>query len=330
MRSDELSSEPVELIVTDEQAGQRLDIFLARQFPRHSRAGLRRVINAAGVTVDGRRTKAAYHVRPGEKVTVVLPEMPREGPVPEHIPLEILYEDDSLAAINKAAGMVVHPAKGHWSGTLTSALAYHFDKLSTTAGPSRPGIVHRLDRDTSGVIVVAKNDRVHLALARQFEARTAEKEYLALVVGSPDRDRDAIEQPIGNHPYQREKMAIRSGSGTGRSARTFYEVAQRFDGFAAIKVFPKTGRTHQIRLHLAHIGCAVLCDPLYGGRRRITRGEIRREPDDATVLLDRLALHARRLKLIHPETGRPIQFEAAIPDDISAVLDELRTYRGLG
>ncbi len=327
MSQGELSSEPFELVVADDAAGQRLDVYLATQFPRYSRVHLRRAINAGGVTVEGRRTKAAYHLHAGEKVVISLPELPKDGPVAENIPLDVLYEDDSLVAINKPPAMVVHPAKGHWAGTLTSALAYHFTNLSTAGGPTRPGIVHRLDRDTSGVIVIAKNNRVHLALAKQFEERTTEKEYFAIVAGRPDRDRDIVEQPIGVHPYHREKMAVRAGHRTTRDARTFYEVIERFDGFAALRVLPKTGRTHQIRVHLGYIGCPVLCDRLYGGRAQITRGEISRHDEDEHVLLGRLALHARRLRLVHPETNEPIEFEAPMPEDMAETLEALRTCR---
>ncbi len=328
MSGEELSaSEPVELVITDQQGGARLDAFLAQQFPTHSRVMLRKVINAAGVKVDGVRVKAAHRLRPGERVTILLPPLAREGPQPENIPLEILYEDDAIAVVNKPPGMVVHPAKGHWSGTLTAALQFHFDQLSTAGGPQRPGVVHRLDRDTSGVIAIAKTDAAHFRLAHQFEHRQVEKEYFALCAGVPDLDRDVVDLPVGAHPHQREKMAIRREHATSRDAQTFYEVVERFDGFAAVRALPKTGRTHQIRLHLASIGCPVLCDRLYGGRAAITRGEIRREPADELVLLDRQALHARRLRLLHPRTGEPLEFIAPLPPDIEGVLAELREYR---
>ncbi len=177
--------------------------------------------------------------------------------------------------------------------------------------------MHRLDRDTSGVIVVAKTDQAHLRLAEQFEHREVEKEYFALCAGTIDRDRDTIDLPVGAHPYQREKMAVRRDHSTSREAQTFYEVAERFDGFTAFRVLPKTGRTHQIRLHLASIGCPVLCDRLYGGRASLTRGEISGEADDA-VLLDRQALHARRLVVRHPVSGEPLEFIAPMPADIEA------------
>ena len=329
MSPQQLSSEPVELAVEPSESGQRLDAFLARHFTDYSRVHLRRVITAGGVKVDGRGGKPAYRLKPGQRVSVVLPEIPREAPQPEDIPLDVLYQDDHLVVVNKPPGMVVHPARGNWSGTLAGALQFHFGPgLSSSGGPTRPGIVHRLDRDTSGAILVARTDRAHARLAAQFADRSIEKEYFALVAGRPDRDRDFIQRSIGVHPHQREKMAIRRDQSAGRPAETFYEVLERFEGFAAVKLLPKTGRTHQLRVHMSHIGCPVLCDRQYGGRGRITRGEIRRDPDDTLVLLNRQALHARRLKFTHPETGRPLQIEAPLPADMAAVLTELRAYRG--
>ncbi|HEY2839680.1 MAG TPA: RluA family pseudouridine synthase, partial [Pirellulales bacterium] len=290
---------------------------------------LRRLINAAQVTVDGRRVKAAHRLRAGERISVVLTELARPLPQAEEIALDILYEDEWLAAINKPPGMVVHPAKGHWSGTLTAALQFHFNQLSTAGGASRPGVVHRLDRDTSGVIVIAKDDRTHRQLAAQFENRTIEKEYFAIVTGQPDRDRDWVDLPIGLHPYQREKMAVRHNDPNSREARSFYEVIDRFDSFATMRVAPKTGRTHQIRVHLQSIGCPVLCDRFYGARAMITRGEIRHDPSDTAPLLERQALHALRLSLTHPETGEPITFTAPLPADMQGVLSELQSFRRL-
>ena len=328
MTRRELSSEPVELVVEASASGHRLDAFLAQHFPDYSRVHLRRVITAGGVRVDQRGSKPAFRLKAGQRVRIVLPEIPREAPTPEDIPLDILYEDDHLVVVNKPPGMVVHPARGHWSGTLASALQHHFGpSLSGAGGPTRPGIVHRLDRDTSGVILVARHDRAHAKLAGQFEARTIEKEYYTLVAGGPNRDRDYIEERIGAHPHNREKMAIRRDESISRAAETFYEVLERFDGFTAVRLVPKTGRTHQIRVHLSHIGCPVLCDRQYGSRSRITRGEIRRDPADTLVLLERHALHARRLKFTHPETGRPLEIEAPLPDDIVGVLDALREFR---
>ena len=311
------------MTVGPDSAGQRLDAFLAQVLPKYSRVQLRKVIGGGGVTVNGQGTKVAHRLSAGDRILVVLPPMNTAGPHPEEIPLEILYEDEHIIAVNKPPGMVVHPARGHWSGTLASALSFHFRQLSSAGGPTRPGIVHRLDRDTSGVMVVAKTDPMHYALAAQFENRLAEKEYFAITAGVPDRDRDIIEQPIGIHPQQREKMAIRPGHSTSRGATTFYEVVERFAGFAAVRVLPKTGRTHQIRVHLAHIGCPVLCDKLYGGRSSVSRRELVRGGDE-TVVLARQALHAQRIKLSHPATGEPIEFIAPLPADISHVLNVLR------
>lgn len=325
----DLSAGVIEFVVADSQADARFDWFLARQFPRYSRTYLRQVINAAAAKVDGKRVKASHRVRAGERITVVLPQLAREGPEPADIPLDILYEDDALAAINKPPGMVVHPGKGNWRGTLASALQFHFDRLSSVGGPTRPGIVHRLDRDTSGVIVVAKNDRAHKALADQFEARCVIKEYFAIVVGEPDRDRDIIDLPIGFHPHQREKMAIRPTDPTSRPAQSFYEVIERFDRFSSVRILPKTGRTHQIRVHLAAIGCPVLCDRAYGGRANLTLGELRHIPSDEELLLDRQALHARRLVINHPDTGQPLELTAPLPADLTRVSEELRRWRHL-
>jgi 23S rRNA pseudouridine1911/1915/1917 synthase len=327
---DRLTEEPVELVVESAQSGWRLDVFLVYHFPDYSRVHLRRVISAGGAQVDGMGGKPSYRLKAGQTVRAVLPEIPREAPSPEAIPLDILYEDDWLAVVNKPPGMVVHPARGNWNGTLASALQYRFaGRLSSAGGPARPGIVHRLDRDTSGVILVAKHDLAHGKLAVLFQDRQIEKEYHAIVVGTPERDRDVIDQPIGMHPTQREKMAIRRNDPESKPAETFYEVDERFDGYAAIKVLPKTGRTHQIRVHLCHAGHPILCDRQYGGHSRITRGEISGIKDDVEVLLERQALHARRLRFSHPESGETIEVVAPLPEDMERVLRALRDHRSL-
>jgi 23S rRNA pseudouridine1911/1915/1917 synthase len=327
---DEPNQAQQELVMelTAEDVGKRLDAFLAERLPDVSRVRWRRAINDGRVKVNGRRSKAAYRIQGAETISAQPPETIVDGPQPEDIPLDVLFEDEHLAAINKPAGMVVHPAKGHWSGTLTSALAFHFQNLSSVGGASRPGIVHRLDRDTSGVIVVAKTDAAHLALARQFEQRTTTKQYLAIVSGSPDRDRDVISAPIGPHPYHRERMAIRTNHPASRDAESFYEVVERFRGFALVRVTPKTGRTHQIRIHLTHIGSPVLCDRLYGGRSELSVGQLLRT-DDATPLLRRQALHARKLAIDHPQSAERLCFEAPLAPDIDATLQFMREHRGL-
>jgi 23S rRNA pseudouridine1911/1915/1917 synthase len=316
------------LIVDSGLAGKRLDVFLADHFPARSRAELKRLIQSSNTTVNGKVQKPAHIVREADIVEIQIPVREVTGPIPEEIPLDVLYEDDDLIAINKPSGMVVHPAKGHWSGTLTAALAFRFQNLSSVAGPSRPGIVHRLDRDTSGVILVAKNDRAHLRLCDQFARRTVEKEYFAICRGSIDRDRDSIEQPIGVHPYHRERMAIRGGHPTSRKARTVFEVVERLRGFMTFRVFPKTGRTHQIRVHLSHIGCPILCDPLYSGQSVITLGEVTGDSRNSQILLDRLALHALRIRVSHPITNDRLEFLAPVPIALDQALEQLRRFRG--
>jgi 23S rRNA pseudouridine1911/1915/1917 synthase len=317
---------PLELRVTEPDGGKRLDAFLAEQYPQLSRVQLRRAISQGTVWVDGRLTKPAYRLVSGQEVRLVLPPTRRDSPSPEAFELDVLYEDDHVVAINKPPRMVVHPSKGHRGGTLANALAHHFQQLSGLGGTCRPGIVHRLDRDTSGLILIAKTDAAHAALAAQWADRTIEKSYVAVVVGVPDRDRDQIDQPIGAHPYQRERMAIRAHHPTARAASTVYEMIERFAGFAALRVHPKTGRTHQIRVHLTHIGYPVLCDRLYGGRAVLTMGDLCRN-DDPTVILDRQALHAESLRFLHPESGEPMELRADLPADLAGVLEALRRHR---
>jgi 23S rRNA pseudouridine1911/1915/1917 synthase len=328
----------VVLVVPNEHAGKRIDLFLTLMLDGYSRVFLRKIIMEDQVSVDGRPVKPAFKVFEGQTIKIdLLPPPPTDGPIAENIPLDILFEDEFMAIINKPAGMVVHPAKGHWSGTLTAALAHHFQQLSDAGGVCRPGIVHRLDRDTSGVIAIAKTNEVHFKLCAQFEARDVTKTYMAIVAGKLDRDRDRINQPIGHHPYQREKMAIRSGHQSSRDALTFFEVKERFPGYSLLMVQPKTGRTHQIRLHLAHIGCPVLCDRLYGGHAQITRGQLCRRqalglparPGDDTVELDRQALHAHELEFAHPKTGAAMKFVAPLPDDFQRVLHILRDVEAI-
>ena len=312
-----------EFVVTAEYEGTRLDSFVVGHLEGFSRTQLRNSISAGEVLVDGRTAKPAYRLKSNQLVSVAIADRIVDGPQPENLPLDILYEDDQIAVVNKAAGMVVHPAKGHWAGTLASALAFHFSRLSTVGGVTRPGIVHRLDRDTSGAILVAKTDAAHQNLAAQFEAREVEKEYHAIVRGVPDRDRDRIEMPIGVHPYQREKMAIRKSHATTRQALTEYEVAERFSGFSLLRAFPKTGRTHQIRLHLLHIGCPILCDRLYAGQAFVSQCQLVRT-DNKAVCLSRQALHAARLAFRHPTLGTPVEISAPLPLDMQSVLSLLR------
>lgn len=321
-------------VVEEEHREFRVDLFLTLKTDGYSRVFLRKLIMEEKVLVDGRPIKPAFRVYPGQRVEVLdLPPPPSDGPIPEAIALDVLYEDEFMVAINKPAGMVVHPAKGHWSGTLTSALAHHFQQLSDAGGPTRPGIVHRLDRETSGVILIAKTNEVHFKLCAQFEARDVQKTYITIVSGSLDRDRDRIAYPIGHHPYQREKMAIRTHHPSAKPAETVFEVVKRFPGYCLLHVYPKTGRTHQIRVHLAHIGCPVLCDRLYAGHAQITRGQLQRRSarglppreDDSEALLNRQALHAARIEFTHPKTGQALAIEAPVPEDLRRVVETLES-----
>ena len=323
----EESSAVREFVVPESAAGDRIDLFLSQCCDGLSRTQIRQAVQQGGAEVDGRVVRPSVKLRTNQRIRFRVPEPPPDSIIPENIALDILYEDDGFVVVNKPAGMVVHPARGNWTGTLTSALAFRFQSLSDVGGPSRPGIVHRLDRDTSGVIVVAKTNAVHMHLAEQFQERTVEKEYFAITSGRVDRDRDVIDAPIGRHPYQRDKMAIREGHTTSKQASTFYEVISRHGRFCQVRVRPKTGRTHQIRVHLNHIGCPILCDRLYAGHAEISESMIdpkTQYPD--RIILERQALHAKRLSLTNPQSGKEMTFEAPLPADIQSVVELLNQH----
>jgi 23S rRNA pseudouridine1911/1915/1917 synthase len=322
---------PVNHVVQLKVDGQRLDQYLAAQFPDFSRSLLRKPIDAGTVTVNGSPQKASYKVRNGDLIRVWLPK-PRTGrPVPEEIPLDVLYEDEWLALVNKPPDMVVHPAKGNWSGTLANAIAHRFGTVSESGGEHRPGIVHRLDRDTSGVILIAKEETTHRALALQFERRQVFKEYAAITQGVLDRDSDYIEGRIIRHRHDRVKMAVTDDEEDedAKDACTFYEVAERFVGYTFVKAQPKTGRTHQIRVHLASVGCPVLADKAYSGRAQFRLSDLVPGIDPAAdeVLLSRQALHAHRLRFRHPKTGVWLETVAPLPPEFERTLAALRQFR---
>lgn len=319
----------VELTAQPKTAGMRLDQYLVLQFPDYSRSIFQRAIEAGAVTVNGKPSKAGAKLRLGDRVIIQLPEPERPAPTPEDIPLDVLYEDEYLAVINKPYNMVVHPAKGNWSGTLVNALAFRFGELSTLNGAYRPGIVHRLDRDTSGAILVAKEERTHRDLGMQFETRKVFKEYAAITQGVLDRDSDYIERRIGHHPHDRIRMIATDDEGLGKEACTFYEVVERFKGFTFVRCQPRTGRTHQIRVHLASVGSPVLADKVYSGRDRFLLSDLvpglLAEQD--AVLLARQALHALRLRFVHPVTKEVVAVEAPLPAEFRRTLEALRKYR---
>jgi len=326
--------DPVELLVRVKIEGMRLDQYLQVFFNDWSRSELQRAIISKNVLLNGKPTKASYKVRNDDKIHVQLPAPINDVIVPEDIPLEVLYEDEVLAVINKPPNMVVHPARGHWTGTLVNALAHRFgDELSKGNGNFRLGIVHRLDRDTSGAILIAKADGIHNLLSSQFEKRTVFKEYIAIAVGELDRDSDYVEASLKQHPTEREKQCVARDPDDpdAKPAMSYYEVLERFRGYTLVKVQPKTGRTHQIRLHLLHVGCPVLADKAYGGRCDFKKSDIvpgTAKADDE-VYLSRQALHAFRLRFRHPIKTTMIEIEAPLPADMRAGLEALRTHRPL-
>jgi 23S rRNA pseudouridine1911/1915/1917 synthase len=308
------------LAVDEAGAGVRLDRWLASVMPELSRARLQAVITGGGVLVDGRPARPALRLKAGQSVSVLVPAATPAVPLPEDIPLAVVHEDRHLLVVDKPPGLAVHPGAGRGSGTLVNALLHRVRDLSGIGGVIRPGIVHRLDRGTSGLLVVAKDDATHLALSRQFAGRSVEKEYLAVVLGVPRTAEGTIDAPIGRDPVHRNRMSVRAPR--GRPARSTYRVVEAFDGAALLRVRIATGRTHQIRVHLAAIGHPVAGDETYGGRRRT--GARRSEDRAALEGLARPALHAARLAFTHPATGERLAFESPLPEDLQALLAALR------
>lgn len=304
------------MTVEREQAGARLDSFLAARADL-SRTRLQRAIEDGDVLVNDRPAKPSYRVREGDTVELDLPEPPPTELLPEPIALKIVYEDDDLVVVDKPAGMVVHPGAGIESGTLANALAFHFNQLSETAGRIRPGIVHRIDKETSGLLVVAKNDSTHEKLSDQFRDRLVFKMYVTLVYGRVSQERGEIEARIGRSRHNRTRMAVLRG-GAGRAAHTIFEVADRFNDFTLLKVQIKTGRTHQIRVHLAHINHPVVGDSTYGMGRENTvkQTTIKRE----IARLGRHFLHSAQLAFTHPRTGEWLDFTSQLPQELTGFL----------
>jgi 23S rRNA pseudouridine1911/1915/1917 synthase len=317
----------VELTVQIKTAGMRLDQYLVLQFPDFSRSIIQKAIEADSVTINDTPIKRSTKVKQGDRVRIWLPTPDRSDPAPENIPLQILFEDEFLAVVNKPYDMVVHPARGNWSGTLVNALAFHFQHLSTLNGAYRPGIVHRLDRDTSGVILVAKEEQTHRDLGMLFETRKIFKEYIAITQGTLDRDSDYIERRIGHHPHDRIKMIVTDDEEKGKDACTYYEVKERFRGYTFVRMQPRTGRTHQLRVHLASIGCPVLADKTYSGRDTFRLSDLLPHVELDEVLLPRQALHAQRLRFAHPRTKEVVAVEAPLPPEFVRTLEMLRKYR---
>jgi 23S rRNA pseudouridine1911/1915/1917 synthase len=316
----EVEAETLAFEVSAEAAGQRLDSFLAAHIADVSRTTLQRIIEDGDVLVSTRARKASYKLRAGEQVEIELTPQPSHELAPEDIPLEIVFEDDDLLVVNKPAGLVVHPAAGVYSGTLANALAFHFQQLPASGGSLRPGIVHRLDRNTSGLLVVAKTSAAHENLSDQFRAREVFKSYVALVHGVVREESGQVEEPLARDPRQRTRMAVKKG---GRTALSLWRVKRRFVRFTLLDVEIKTGRTHQIRVHMAWLKHPVVGDEVYGA------GRDRNVPDSALrtriAALGRHVLHAERLGFRHPRTGAPMRFRSPLPAELKAFLNESET-----
>jgi len=325
--ADQSSSSPLRLHVGNSIKERRVDKYLHGRFSNFSRAMIQQIIKAGAVKVNGKTVRPSFKLSSGDRIDMSLPELPKREIEPEDIPLNIVYEDDDIIIINKQADLVVHPARSNTHGTLVNALSFYSDKLSSGTGPFRPGIVHRLDRNTTGVMVVAKNNTAQWKIASQFEHRQVKKTYLAIVHGTPDLTADRINAPLGVHPKIREKYAVRSE--TGKEAVTFFEVLEAFRGFSLLRLSPKTGRTHQIRVHMSYIKHSIVGDDMYGGKLVYLWQLADAEPAVADPVIDRPALHAATLEFRHPSTEQMVKFEAPLPDDMQNLLGLLRKYRKL-
>ena len=300
------------LTLTADRPGERADALLARLVPDLTRSAAQKLLERGAVTLNGGPARKNDRPAPGDVLEVVLPDPEPIDLVPQDIPLDVVYEDGDVIVVNKPVGLVVHPAPGHPDGTLVNALLYHCGtSLSGINGELRPGIVHRIDRDTSGLIIAAKNDRVHLALAAQLQDHSLARTYEAVAVGGLREDSGTVDAPIGRHPVDRKKMAIDRKN--GREAITHWTVLARYPRYTHVECRLETGRTHQIRVHLASIGHPLLGDPVYGGRGTAFPG------------LAGQCLHARRLRFLHPATGLPVELECPLPPWFTQVLERLRT-----
>lgn len=319
----------LKLSVPADLDGERLDIFCARKVSDRTRSYFTKLAASGHITIDGQSAKASHKVKKGMTVEIELVSPPPLEAAPEDIPLEIIYEDRRILVVNKAAGMVAHPAAGNYEGTLVNALLHHFGRQDTgDLDPVRLGLVHRLDKDTSGLLVVAKDEQALVFLQRHLKDRNIKRTYKALIWGNIDPSKGTIDLPIGRSEKDRKKMQVNARQ--NREAVTHYEVQERFDGCDLVSVRLETGRTHQIRVHLSYFGHPVVGDPTYGGRskyfRRFGKKEVSRYSPLLSIL-ERQALHACELTLPHPDDGRKMRFESEIPEDIAAALKFLRNLK---
>ena len=324
-QSNEEGSEHMHICVGHGIRLSRLDVYLHSRFRHMSRTLIQKLIKEKGVLVNELPAKASQKLNHMDVIDMIVPPKPSKDITPEDIPIDVIYEDDDIIVINKQPDLIVHPARGQKSGTLVNGLVNYSNTLSQAGGDFRPGIVHRLDRNTTGAMVIAKNDAAHCKISKQFELRTTQKTYMAIVHGNPELDADVISQPLGVHPKIRERYAIRHD--IGKEAITFYHAEERFKGFSLVKAMPKTGRTHQIRIHLAWLKCPIVADNTYGGKPVYPWQVEMREPDIEEPMLARCGLHAYKLELDHPVTEKRMEFVAELPDDMQNLLDNLRKYR---
>ena len=327
---DEDDTEHVRLRIRRKLPGRRLDKYLHGRIPHLSRTAIQRLIKQEAIKVNGQPTKASYEMCGGDVVDLKIPPPEPREVVPENIPLDIVYEDDFMLAINKHAGIICHPARGDQTGTIANALVYYANELSHGSDAFRPGIVHRLDKNTTGIMLVAKTDEAHWRLSLQFERRTTQKTYMAVAHGELDLDGDTIDAPIGVHPVVREKFAVlmqKNKIDIAKNAVTFYEVAERFRGYTLVQLQPKTGRTHQLRVHMSHLGYPLVGDTMYGGKvvsEHDLAGEGSQEP-----LFEWQALHAWRIEFRHPITEKPMRLEAPFHGRFKQLVQVLRRSRSV-
>jgi 23S rRNA pseudouridine1911/1915/1917 synthase len=336
-------SEQIQLVVKKKYSSKRIDRYLVSRLQDYSRNAVQKLIKEGAVKVNNIATKSSYEIKQKDVISIQPPAKSNGKIVPENIPLDIIYEDKYLMALNKPPDMVVHPARGHVSGTLVNALTFHCNKLSSINGPLRPGIVHRLDRDTSGIILAIKDEKVHKHIALQFEKREILKEYLAVVKGEIELDSDKIDFPIGRHKKFRKKMAVRHD--TGKSAVSLFEVMERFCGYTLVKITPETGRTHQIRVHMKTIGHPIVADSEYSHTDACYLEDLMK-PNSNTemhnlakvqelcnntdqLIINRQALHAYKIKFLHPVFNKTMEFTAEIPADMLNLITILRKLNTL-
>ncbi|MFA6107372.1 MAG: RluA family pseudouridine synthase [Candidatus Latescibacterota bacterium] len=317
----------MELRVEEQEAGARLDLFVHARCPHLSRTRAQALIREELIRLNGLAVRPGHAVRAGDRIDLTVPEPEPPSVQAEEIPLDLVFEDADLLVVNKQAGMTVHPAPGSWTGTLVNALLHHCQDLSGINGVLRPGIVHRLDKQTSGLLIVAKNDVAHRGLAAQLEGHRIRRGYVALAWGRLAVDQGTIEAPVGRHPRDRQRMAVVEG---GRRAITRYHVRERFAFLTLLDLALETGRTHQIRVHLQHLGHPVFGDPVYGGRTRAAglRPEYRGRAELLLGMIDRQALHARELRFRHPVSGAELLFTSPLPPDLDAVIAAARGGSG--